>query len=227
MSEWANFRSTHSSSGWSARGGQARNPYALDRYALRLQLRLGGAPSRPSCAAVASAPRRTARSSVPRRRQRRRGHQADGGADQPRRRHPHLAHARTPSARSARTVADAAAVLGALAGVDPRDPATAASAGRVAADYTQFLDPDGAARRAHRRGARDVLRLQRAGRRGRRGGHRRRCKRLGAVIVDPADIPTAKRCATRAELDVLLYEFKADLNAYLARAAAPARRCAR
>ena len=123
----------------------------------------------------------------------------------------------------ARTVRDAAILLGALAGVDPRDNATAAAQGKIDADYTSFLDPNGL------NGARigvarkyfgfsdsvdnlmsnvmDVM------------------KRQGAILVDPADISNPMASSTTANSLVLLYELKADLNAYLAAALMP--RCIR
>jgi amidase len=114
----------------------------------------------------------------------------------------------------ARTVADAAAVLGALVGVDPRDAATARSQGRSHTDYTRFLDAGGL------RGAR--IGVSRA----RFTGYDDRTdrifnaavadlRRLGATVVDPAEIPHAGEYDD-AEFTVLLYEFKSDLNAYLA-----------
>ncbi len=127
-----------------------------------------------------------------------------------------IAHSQDTVGPLARNVADAATLLSALTGVDARDPTTRASAGRVPADYTQFLDPDGL--------------------RGARIGVARQCyfgystkadaivnaaierlRALGAEIIDPTDIPTAQQISSsKAELTVLLAEFKADLNAYLA-----------
>src|SRR2546426_5763706 len=118
-----------------------------------------------------------------------------------------------PAGPMARSVADAATLLGALTGVDRRDEATAASAGRSRTEYTSVLDPAGLkgarlgvcrsrfmgyspATDALMEGAIDAL------------------KRLGAVIVDPADIATAGQF-DESEFAVLLYEFKADLNKYL------------
>jgi amidase len=210
LSEWANFRSTHSVSGWSGRGGLCRNPYALDRNPCGSSSGTGAAIS-ASLAAVGV------------------GTETDGSIVCPssanslvgikptlglvsRRGIIPIAHSQDTAGPMARTVADAAALLGVLAGTDPEDPATAAA--RVESDYTKFLDPDGL------RGARigvarakffgyspsadtlveaaiDVM------------------KRAGAVIVDPADIPHAGEYDD-AEFTVLLYEFKADLNAYLA-----------
>ena len=113
----------------------------------------------------------------------------------------------------ARTVSDAAILLAALTGVDPRDEATNASRGKSVTDYTQFLDKDG-------------LRGMRLGVARKHFGFNERVdklmndllaemKKLGAVLVDPADIPTTGKFDD-SEFEVLLYEFKADLNAYLA-----------
>src|SRR5207247_927048 len=124
-----------------------------------------------------------------------------------------IAHSQDTAGPMARTVADASVLLGALAGVDPRDDATAASAGQARTDYTAFLDPNGlkGARlgvcRSHFMGyspATDAL----------MEGAINTVKRLGAVVVDPADIATAGQFDD-AEFTVLLYEFKADLNRYL------------
>jgi amidase len=112
-----------------------------------------------------------------------------------------------------RTVTDAAILLGALAGIDPLDKATNASRGKSFIDYTQFLDKDG-------------LRGMRLGVARKHFGFNERVdklmdellpeiKKLGAVLVDPADIPTTGKFDD-SEFEVLLYEFKADLNAYLA-----------
>ena len=113
-------------------------------------------------------------------------------------------------------MADAAAVLGALVGVDPRDPATQESAGHFFTDYTQFLDPDGL------RGARiGVAREIVTGFSGETDALYEEAIQAmadaGAVLVDPADIPTiAELASDDAEIIVLIYEFKRDLNAYLA-----------
>jgi amidase len=127
-----------------------------------------------------------------------------------------ISHTQDTVGPHGRTVADAAAVLGALVGVDPRDPATAGSAGNFHTDYTQFVDPDG-------------LRGMRIGI-GRESffGYSpetdavgeaaiEAMRDAGAVIVDPADIPTINDLNNdQAEIIVLIYEFKRDLNAYLA-----------
>ncbi len=212
LSEWANFRSTHSSSGWSGRGGQCRNPYALDRTPSGSSSGSGVAVSANLCAVAI-------------------GTETDGSIVSPstccgivgikptlglvsRSGIIPIAHSQDTAGPMARTVADAATLLGALTGVDARDEATTASAGQSRTDYTTFLDANGlkGARlgvcRSHFMGyspgtdalmeaALDVL------------------KRAGAVIVDPADIATAGQ-TDDSEFVVLLYEFKTDLNRYLA-----------
>src|SRR5436309_1856254 len=214
LSEWANFRSFFSTSGWSGRGGQCNNPYALDRNAC-------GSSSGSGAAASANF---TAVSI---------GSETDGSIVCPaslngvvgikptvgltsRAGVIPISHTQDTVGPHARTVADAAAILSALVGVDPRDPATAASAGRFSTDYTQFLDPNGL------KGARiGVWRHTTT-------GYSRETDKIfedalaamaaaGAVLVDPADIPTVDALnATSDEITVLIYEFKRDLNAYLA-----------
>jgi amidase len=212
LSEWANIRSSHSSSGWSARGGQCRNPYVLDRN-----------PCGSSSGSAAGVSANLGAVAV--------GTETDGSIVCPagangvvgikptvglvsRAGIVPISHTQDTAGPLCRTVADAAALLTAMAGTDALDPATAAAAGHVAPDYTRFLDPAGL------RGARigvarekffgysDVTdRLAAAALDAMRGA--------GAVIVDPADIPHAGTYDD-AELEVLLYELKADLNAYLA-----------
>jgi amidase len=126
-----------------------------------------------------------------------------------------IAHSQDTIGPFGRTVADAVAVLGAITGVDRSDEATQASAGRFYSDYTQFLDPNGL------RGARIGIPRQVY------FGYNAKAdvianaaiesmRQLGAEIIDPADIPTAEQISsTEAELTVLLFEFKADLNKYL------------
>jgi amidase len=212
LSEWANFRSTHSSSGWSARGGQCRNPYALDRSPCGSSSGTGAAIA-ASLAAVGV------------------GTETDGSIVCP----AHacglvgikptvglvsragivpIAHSQDTAGPMARSVADAAALLSALAGEDPRDPATADARGKVEPDYTRFLDRQGL------KGAR--LGIPRKVFFGYSPEADRiveeaiaEMARCGAVIVDPADIPNAGEY-DYDEYEVLLYEFKADLNAYLA-----------
>jgi len=212
LSEWANFRSTHSSSGWSGRGGQTRNPYALDRNPSGSSSGTGAAVAASLCAVGV-------------------GTETDGSIVSPsnncglvgfkptlglvsRTGIVPIAHSQDTAGPMCRTVADAAALLSALAGYDPGDAATKDLSGKPAVDYTAFLDPKGlrgarigvprkklfgqsAASDAVVEAALDVMR------------------REGAVVVDPADIATVGE-TDDSEFEVLLYEFKADLNAYLA-----------
>lgn len=210
LSEWANFRSTRSTSGWSARGGQVRNPYALDRNPCGSSSGTGSAIA-ANLAAIGV------------------GTETDGSIVCPsnmtslvgikptlglvsRSGIIPIAHSQDTAGPMARTVEDAAILLGVLAGQDPRDPATAAP-GRREADYRAALRPDalkgariGVAREKFFGYSDAADRLAEAA--------IARMKALGAVIVDPADIPNAGRYDD-SELEVLLYEFKAGLNAYL------------
>ncbi len=212
LSEWANIRSSHSSSGWSARGGQTPNPYALDRNPCGSSSGSGVAVA-ASLAAVAV------------------GTETDGSIVCPssvnglvgvkptvglvsRSGIVPISASQDTAGPMARTVADAATLLAALAGVDPADPATAASRGRVPADLTASLDT-GALRGARIGVARKKL-----------SGVSEAVDRLvdqavaemrrqGAAIVDPADIPHLGEY-DEAELEVLLYELKDGLERYLA-----------
>ena len=208
LSEWANFRSTRSSSGWSARGGQCRNPYALDRSPCGSSSGSGVAVSANLCAVAI-------------------GTETDGSIVCPssvngivgikptvglvsRAGVVPVSHSQDTPGPMARTVADAAALLTEMAGADPRDAATAAA--RVEPDYAAILDPGG-------------LRDARIGVARKLAGFNDRVDRLfeealdamrglGAEIVDPADVPHADELED-PELEVFLYEFKADLEAYL------------
>jgi amidase len=210
MSEWANIRSNRSSSGWSARGGQCRNPYVLDRN-----------PCGSSSGSAAAVSANFGAVAV--------GTETDGSIVCPASANGvvgikptvglvsragviPISHTQDTAGPLCRTVADAAALLSALAGRDPRDPATAA--GHVQTDYTRHLD------RAGLRGAR--IGVARAKFFGYSDATDRLAdaalgvlRREGAILVDPADIPHAGTYDD-AELEVLLYELKADLNAYLA-----------
>jgi amidase len=213
MSEWANFRSGKSTSGWSARGGQTKNPYILDRNPCGSSSGSGVAPAANLCTAAI-------------------GTETDGSVVCPASANSlvgikptvglvsragiiPIAHSQDTAGPMARTVEDAAILLGALTGVDSRDDATKSSNGRFHTDYTKFLDKNGL--RGVRLGVArkyfgfnqgvDKLMDEAIG----------AMKSSGAVIVDPADIPTSGKF-DESELEVLLYEFKADLNSYLAAA---------
>jgi amidase len=124
-----------------------------------------------------------------------------------------IAHSQDTAGPMARSVRDAAILLGALAGADPRDTATAASPGKAEADYTKFLDPHGL------RGARIGVARKYFGSNDAQDQLMNNLiaamKKQGAEIVDPADLPTHGKFDD-TEFLVLLYELKADLNAYLA-----------
>lgn len=212
LSEWANIRSSHSTSGWSGRGGLTKNPYALDRN-----------PCGSSSGTGAGVSASFAGGGV--------GTETDGSIVCPsssnglagikptvglvsRAGIVPISHSQDSAGPMCRTLRDAAIILGALTGVDPDDAATAASAAKSYTDYEQFCDPNGL------KGARigvarkyfgfseavdslmeqslDVMRKQ------------------GATVVDPADIATLGKFDD-TELLVFMYELKADLNAYLAR----------
>ncbi len=211
LSEWANIRSGHSTSGWSGRGGLTRNPYALDRN-----------PCGSSSGSAAAVAANLCTVAV--------GTETDGSVVCPASANglvgikPTLglisragiipiAHSQDTAGPMARTVRDAAILLGALAGADPRDSATGESQGKTYPDYTRFLDPNGL--------------------RGARVGVARKyfgfsdsvdqlmnevieeMKRQGTVFVDPADLESHGKFDD-TEFTVLLYELKTDLNAYLA-----------
>lgn len=210
LSEWANFRSTRSSSGWSGRGGQARNPYILDRSPCGSSSGSGVAASANLCALAIGTETNgsivcpaTANGLV--------GIKPTVGLVSRSGIIP-IAHSQDTAGPMARTVRDAALLLGALTGVDPRDPATQQSQGRGLADYTPHLDANGL--QGARIGvARNYL-----------GFHEKVdalvedaidvLKQQGATVIDEANIDT-RRDYGDASLDVLLYEFKAGLNQYL------------
>ncbi|MGH9907804.1 MAG: amidase family protein, partial [Pyrinomonadaceae bacterium] len=141
LSEWANFRSNHSSSGWSARGGQTKNPYVLDRNPCGSSSGAGAAAAASLCAAAV-------------------GTETDGSVVCPSSANSlvgikptlglvsragiiPIAHSQDTAGPMARTVTDAAILLGALAGIDAHDRATKASLGKALIDYTKYLDQDG------------------------------------------------------------------------------------
>ncbi len=213
LSEWANFRSNFASSGWSGRGGQIHNPYVLDR-----------SPSGSSSGSAAAVAANLIATAV--------GTETDGSILSPSGANAvvgikptvgltsrsgviPIAHSQDTVGPFGRTVTDAAIMLGAMTGIDPRDPATQASAGKFYKDYTKFLDPSGL------RGARIGIPRQvyfgySAVTDAITNAAIERMRELGATIIDPADIPTAQQMASsNSELTVLLFEFKADLNKYL------------
>jgi amidase len=212
LSEWANIRSSHSTSGWSGRGGLTKNPYALDRNPCGSSSGTGAGISANLCAVGI-------------------GTETDGSIVCPsssnglagikptvglvsRSGIVPISHSQDGAGPMCRTVRDAAILLGALTGVDPRDSATAASQSKSLTDYAQFCDPNGL------KGARigvarkyfgfndavDALMEQSLD----------AMKKQGATLVDPADIETFGKF-DESELLVFMYELKADLNAYLAR----------
>lgn len=211
LSEWANFRSSHSSSGWSGRGGQTKNPYVLDRNPCGSSSGTGAAIA-ANLAAIGV------------------GTETDGSVVCPSNANSlvgikptlglisragivPIAHSQDTAGPMCRTVTDAAILLGALAGVDARDGETRMSAGKSFADYRKFLDADGL------KGARIGVHRKAFGFNDAVDKVMTDCidiiKRRGATVIDPADIPTQGKFDD-TELEVLLYEFKADLNSYLA-----------
>ena len=211
MSEWAYFRGERATSGWSARGGQCKNPYALDRNPCGSSSGSGTAASANLCALTV-------------------GTETGGSIMCPSSSNGivgikptvglwsrsgiiPISHSQDTAGPMTRTVRDAAILLGGAVGVDPRDEATNGSEGNFHTDYAQFCDPAGL------QGARIGVARSFT-------GFDPRVTALfddaiqamadaGAVIVDPANLPEA---AWNDELPLLLleYEFKADLNAYLA-----------
>ena len=211
LSEWANFRSTRSTSGWSGRGGQTKNPYALDRN-----------PCGSSSGTGASISANLAAVGV--------GTETDGSIVCPSSANGlvgikptvglvsrsgiiPISHSQDTAGPMARTVADAAELLAVLSGVDPRDPATAASRGKVVTSYTNALNP-GALKGVRIGVARNFFGFSTAVDRIMDEAIAA-MKSAGAIIVDPANITTSGKFDD-AEGEVLNFEFKADLNAYLA-----------
>jgi amidase len=211
LSEWANFRSNRSSSGWSGRGGQTVNPYETDRNPCGSSSGSGVAVSANLCAAAI-------------------GTETDGSIVCPSSTNGivgikptvglisrsgiiPISHSQDTSGPMTRTVSDAAFMLGLLTGTDPLDSATAAAQDRKSEDYSRFLDAEGL------KGARigvarnffgfndmvDQLMEEAI----------MAMREKGAEIIDPANIETAKEIGD-IEFDILLYEFKDDLNRYLA-----------
>jgi amidase len=211
LSEWANFRSSRSTSGWSGRGGQARNPYALDRNPCGSSSGSGVAVAANLCA-VAIGTETNGSVVCP--------SSANGiGGIKPtvglvgRSGIIPIAHTQDTAGPMARTVSDAAVLLGALTGIDPRDETTKQSEGKSHRDYTQFLDLQGM------KGARIGVARNYFGFHDKvdklMEGAIAAMKEAGAIVVDPADIETRRKYGNSG-FEVLLYEFKTDLNKYLA-----------
>ncbi len=209
LSEWANFRSSHSTSGWSGRGGQTKNPYALDRNPSGSSSGSGAAAASSLCAAAV-------------------GSETDGSVTSPssinglcgikptvglvsRTGIIPISVSQDTAGPMARTVRDLAILLTVMSGVDPQDPATATAR---SSDFTRALDPQGL------RGAR--LGIARKFFEGNASldaflnGCIDALKKAGAVVIDPADLDTYGQMEA-PEQQVLLYEFKDGINRYLTR----------
>ena len=212
LSEWANIRSSHSTSGWSGRGGLTKNPYALDRNPCGSSSGTGAGISASLCAVGI-------------------GTETDGSIVCPSSSNGlagikptvglvsrsgiiPISHSQDGAGPMCRTVRDAATLLGVLTGVDTADAATAASAGKFQTDYTQFCDPNGL------KGARIGVARKYFGFSDSVDALMETSlevmKKQGATLVDPAEIETLGKF-DESELLVFMYELKADLNAYLAR----------
>lgn len=212
LSEWANFRSTHSLSGWSGRGGQCRNPYATDRT-----------PSGSSSGSAVAVSANLCAIAV--------GTETDGSIVSPasvngivglkptvglvsRRGIIPISHSQDTAGPLTRSVRDAAVMLGIMAGLDRADPASVAVGDRFQTDYARYVDPKGLA------GARLGVARKFFADSAPLNGFLDTCiatlKAAGATIVDPADLPLHGSTGA-PEQEVMLYEFKADLNAYFKR----------
>ena len=206
LSEWANFRSTHSISGWTGRGGLTHNPYALDRNCSGSSSGSGAAVSANLCAGAV-------------------GSETDGSIVSPasicgvvglkptlgllsRAGIIPIAHSQDTAGPMTRTVRDAALMLGAMAGVDANDAATAEAKGRILADYTQGLVADGL--KGARLGIVKNYMNQHSGLDAVMTEAFATLRRQGATLEE-VELPTGYE---NDELTVLLYEFKTDLTAY-------------
>lgn len=213
LSEWANFRSTRSCSGWSSRGGQTRNPYVLDRNPSGSSSGSGSAVAANLCAVAV-------------------GTETDGSIIAP---SSHcglvglkptvglvsrsgiipISHSQDTAGPMTRTVTDAAILLGVLAGVDPADAVTLESKGKSATDYTSFLKADALAgkrigiEKSFLEGHEGVVALYKAA--------IETLKKQGATVVE-VELVKELQQSWGAEGIVLQYEFKAGLNQYLSKA---------
>jgi amidase len=212
LSEWANFRSSQSTSGWSARGGLTKNPYALDRNASGSSSGTGAAVAANLCVVGV-------------------GTETDGSIVSPssacglvglkptvglvsRAGIIPISSSQDTAGPMGRTVRDVAILLSALAGTDPDDPTTADARKHINPDYTKALDGRalrgtkiGVLRKLPGFGERTLLVFEQA---------LRELRRAGAVLLDPVEAPTFAEL-DEPEMTVLQYEFKAGLNAYLAK----------
>ncbi|MEJ2616250.1 MAG: amidase [Ignavibacteriaceae bacterium] len=212
LSEWANIRSTHSTSGWSGRGGLTKNPYSLDRNTSGSSSGSGAAAAANLCAIAI-------------------GTETDGSVVSPasingvvgikptvglvsRSGIIPISHSQDTAGPMARTVRDAAILLGGMAGADPEDKATTDKNRKEYNDYTQFLVPDGL------KGARIGIVRKYFGFLPQVDAVMENAldtlKNKGAILVDPVDIKAIGKLDSN-EMTVLLYELKADMKAYLDR----------
>jgi amidase len=211
LSEWANIRASRSTSGWSGRGGLTRNPYALDRNPCGSSSGSGAAVAANLCAVAV-------------------GTETDGSVVCPssingivgikptlglvsRNGVVPIAHSQDTAGPMARTVADAALLLAAMSGVDPADQATARIPATLPTDYKPYLDPMGL--RGKRLGVvRKLFDVHDAAVQLTEEAIKE-MKRQGAEIVDSVVIESQGKF-DGSEMEVLLYELKADMNSYLA-----------
>lgn len=211
LSEWANFRSKNSTSGWSARGGLTRNPYFLERNPcgsssgsavavsagltpLAIGTETNGSIVCPSSVNGIVGIKPTV------------GLISRAGIIP-------ISHTQDTAGPMARSVADAAELLGALTGADPRDSATRSSAGRALSSYTEFLDAD--ALRGSRIGMLREYWGRNSGMDQILGDAETAMRDSGAELIDVAELPSVDE-AFHHGFELMLYEFKAGLNAYLA-----------
>lgn len=210
LSEWANIRSTHSTSGWSGRGGLTKNPYALDRNCSGSSSGSGAAAAANLCAIAI-------------------GTETDGSVVSPsslnglvgikptiglvsRAGIIPISHSQDTAGPMTRTVRDAAILLGTLTGVDSEDEYTKDSKGKSHKDYTKFLDTNGL------KGARIGVFRQYFGFLPQVDELMEKSlevfKKNGAVLIDPVKMDTLNNFGN-TEMLVLMYELKADMKAYL------------
>ena len=211
LSEWANFRSTRSSSGWSGRGRQTRNPWALDRNPCGSSAGSGAAVSGNMCAIAI-------------------GTETNGSIVCPSSTNGivgikptvglwsrsgiiPISETQDTAGPMARTVADAAVLLGPLTGIDPRDPRTKESGGKSETDYTKYLNEDGLSGKrigilkgafGYHEAVDEIMNKVVA-----------LLEEKGATVIKNIDVQ-GDRNYGRSGYDVLLYEFKDGVNKYLA-----------